>query len=129
MGWSPRFEFRAVLEMEPDRASGGFALGPRVMVLTEGLRAAGMMGSGTLFTALYRVRLAGAANLDTMKDAFTARFPDSGGRWRDRRNAAPGVQRFVTRLGAFLTLTGLAALAIGGVGVGAAVRWTARPGP
>jgi putative ABC transport system permease protein len=116
------FEFRAVLEMEPDRASGGFALGPRVMVLTEGLRAAGMMGSGTLFTALYRVRLAGAANLDTMKDAFTARFPDSGGRWRDRRNAAPGVQRFVTRLGAFLTLTGLAALAIGGVGVGAAVR-------
>ena len=39
-----------------------------------------------------------------------------------RRNAAPGLQRFVSRLGAFLTLTGLAALAIGGVGVGAAVR-------
>jgi putative ABC transport system permease protein len=92
------------------------------MVLTEGLRAAGMMGPGTLFTALYRVRLAGAVDLDTLEDAFTARFPDSGGRWRDRRNAAPGVRRFVTRLGAFLTLTGLAALAIGGVGVGAAVR-------
>ena len=116
------FELRAILETEPDRASGGFALGPRVIVLTDGLREAGLMGPGTLFTALYRLRLDGAADLGALKAAFAARFPDSGGRWRDRRNAAPGIQRFVTRLGAFLTLTGLAALAIGGVGVGAAVR-------
>jgi putative ABC transport system permease protein len=116
------FEFRAALETEPDRASGGFALGPRVIALTEGLRAAGLLGPGTLFTALYRLRLAGGADLGAVHAAFTAAFPASGARWRDRRNAAPGVQRFVTRLGAFLTLTGLAALAIGGVGVGAAVR-------
>ena len=117
------FEFRAILETEPDRASGGFALGPRVMVPSDGLRQAGLLGPGTLFTVLYRLRLAAeAADLDALKAAFEAAFPDSGGRWRDRRNAAPGIQRFVTRLGAFLTLTGLAALAIGGVGVGAAVR-------
>ena len=116
------FEFRAILEAEPDRVSGGFALGPRVMVLTDGLREAGLMGPGTLFTALYRLRLEAAADLDALKAEFVAAFPDSGGRWRDRRNAAPGIQRFVERLGDFLTLTGLAALAIGGVGVGAAVR-------
>jgi putative ABC transport system permease protein len=116
------FQFRAILEAEPDRASGGFALGPRVIVLTDGLRAAGLMGPGTLYTALYRLRLEAAADLDAVKADFTAAFPDSGGRWRDRNNAAPGIQRFVTRLGGFLTLTGLAALAIGGVGVGAAVR-------
>ena len=116
------FELRGILEAEPDRVSGGFALGPRVIVLTDGLREAGLMGPGTLFTALYRLRLAAAADLDALKAEFAAAFPDSGGRWRDRRNAAPGIQRFVTRLGAFLTLTGLAALAIGGVGVGAAVR-------
>ncbi len=116
------FEFRGILATEPDRASGGFALGPRVIVLTEGLRAAGLMGPGTLFSALYRLRLDGPADLDALEDEFSAAFPEGGGRWRDRRNAAPGVQRFVTRLGAFLTLIGLAALAVGGVGVGAAVR-------
>jgi putative ABC transport system permease protein len=116
------FEFRAILETEPDRASGGFTLGPRVIVLTAALREAGLLGPGTLFTAIYRIRLDGAVEPDAVRSAFVARFPDSGGRWRDRANAAPGIQRFVTRLGAFLILTGLAALAIGGVGVGAAVR-------
>jgi putative ABC transport system permease protein len=116
------FEFRAVLKTEPDRASGGFALGPRVIVLTAGMRDAKLLGPGTLFTAIYRMRLDEAIDPASVNSAFIANFPDSGGRWRDRNNAAPGVQRFVTRLSAFLTLAGLAALAIGGVGVGAAVR-------
>jgi putative ABC transport system permease protein len=116
------FEFRGVLEAEPDSASGGFALGPRVITLTEGLRGAGLLGAGTLFSALYRLRLPEGTDLSAMSDAFTARFPESGARWRDRRNAAPGIERFVARIGSFLTLAGLAALAIGGIGVGAAVR-------
>jgi putative ABC transport system permease protein len=117
-----RFEFRGVLEVEPDRASGGFAMGPRVIALTEGLREAGLTSAGTLFSAYYRLRLDGDPDLGALEAEFTRRFPDGGARWRDRRNAAPGIERFVNRLGAFLTLTGLAALAIGGVGVGAAVR-------
>jgi len=116
------FEFRGVLESEPDAASGGFAMGPRVIALTEGLRRAGLFGPGTLFNTLYRLRLAGPAKLSELEAEFTRRFAAEGARWRDRRNAAPGIERFVERLGAFLTLTGLAALAIGGVGVGAAVR-------
>jgi putative ABC transport system permease protein len=116
------FAFRGVLEFEPDAASGGFAMGPRVIALTEGLRRAGLFGPGTLFNTLYRLRLDGEPNLSALQAEFTRRFAANGARWRDRRNAAPGIERFVTRLGAFLTLTGLAALAIGGVGVGAAVR-------
>ena len=46
----------------------------------------------------------------------------TGARWRDRRNGAPGVAEFVDRLGSFLVLVGLAGLAVGGVGVSAAVR-------
>jgi putative ABC transport system permease protein len=45
-----------------------------------------------------------------------------GARWQDRRDGAPGVSEFVDRLGAFLVLVGLAGLAVGGVGVSAAVR-------
>ncbi|MDH3668402.1 MAG: FtsX-like permease family protein [Paracoccaceae bacterium] len=116
------FDFRGTIAVEPDRISGGFALGPRVIALTEGLRAGGLLGPGTLFTALYRMRVEPGAKLEKIRDGFTDAFPEAGARWRDRNNAAPGLQRFVDRLGAFLTLTGLAALAIGGVGVGAAVR-------
>ncbi|MGB0505865.1 MAG: FtsX-like permease family protein, partial [Pikeienuella sp.] len=47
---------------------------------------------------------------------------DAGWRWRDRRNGAPGIRAFVDRVGAFLVLVGLAALAVGGVGVSSAVR-------
>ena len=37
-------------------------------------------------------------------------------------NAAPGIQRMIERLGSFLSLVGLTALLVGGVGVGNAVR-------
>ena len=113
------FELRALLEAEPDHASVRFAMGPRVIVLTEGLRAAGLLGAGTLFTTSYRMR---AADPGAVQAGFAARFPDAGARWRDRADPAPGARRVVDRLGAFLILTGLAALAVGGVGVGAAVR-------
>jgi putative ABC transport system permease protein len=49
-------------------------------------------------------------------------FADTGMRWRDARNGAPGVQEFVDRIGAFLVLVGLAGLAVGGIGVSSAVR-------
>lgn len=42
-------------------------------------------------------------------------------RWRDARNGAPGVAIFVERLAAFLVFVGLSGLAVGGVGVSAAV--------
>ena len=40
---------------------------------------------------------------------------------RDRNNAAPGIRRFVEQVTMFLTLVGLTALAVGGVGAGQAV--------
>ncbi|MEM8819211.1 MAG: FtsX-like permease family protein [Pseudomonadota bacterium] len=116
------FEYRGRLTQEPDAAAGGMALGPRVLVATEGLRASGLLGPGTLFESLYRLRTAPATDLDALEVSFGDAFPEAGARWLDRANAAPGIARFVERLGAFLVLVGLAALVVGGVGVGAAVR-------
>ena len=116
------FEYRGTLVQEPDAASGGFAMGPRVLTSVEGLRAAGMLAPGVLFRAGYRLRLTDDAQLDAAREAFAEAFPEAGARWRDRRNAAPGIARFVDRLGAFLTIVGIASLAVGGVGIGAAVR-------
>ncbi|NCO21910.1 MAG: FtsX-like permease family protein, partial [Rhodobacterales bacterium] len=82
----------------------------------------GLLSPGTLFETVYRVRLPQEADLDALKAEAADQLQDAGYRWRDRRNGAPGIARFVDQLSAFLVLVGLAGLAVGGVGVAAAVR-------
>ncbi len=116
------FVLMAELEREPDGAGGGFSLGPRTIVRTADLAASGLLEPGTLFETEYRLRLPPGTDLDALKDRAGAELSQAGLRWRDSRNGAPGVAEFVDRLGAFLVLVGLAGLAVGGVGVSAAVR-------
>ncbi|WP_416883283.1 ABC transporter permease [Marivita sp.] len=116
------FTLSAILVTEPDSSASGFSLGPRTMVTTEALRDAGLLQPGTLYETEYRLLLPPESNLDALETATEAAFPSSGLRWRDSRNGAPGVARFVERLGAFLILVGLSGLAVGGIGVSAAVR-------
>ena len=116
------FLLMAVLVSEPDDAASGFALGPRTLVATPALEGTGLVQPGSLFDTKYRLDLPDGADLEALESEAMEVFREAGGRWRDSRNGAPGVQRFVERLGAFLTLVGLAGLAVGGVGVSAAVR-------
>ncbi|MEM7269779.1 MAG: FtsX-like permease family protein [Pseudomonadota bacterium] len=116
------FTLRAAIAAEPDGVTAGFGLGPRTMVLTEGLADSGLLGEGSFYESAMRLRLGDGVDLATMQESVEARADEGGLRWRDRRNGAPGVQTFVQRVGAFLVLVGLAALAVGGVGVSAAVR-------
>ncbi len=116
------FRLGAVLLREPDSATGGFSLGPRTIVLTTGLAKSGLIAAGTLYDTAYRLDLPDGADLDGLEAATEAKFRDTGLRWADSRRAAPGVERFVERIGSFLILVGLSGLAVGGVGVSAAVR-------
>ncbi|MCI2400650.1 FtsX-like permease family protein [Aliiroseovarius subalbicans] len=117
-----RFTLMAALLREPDNATGGFGLGPRTMVRTSDLAASGLLAPGTLFDTEYRLRLGEGADLAALEaDTLTA-LQGSAPRWRDARDGAPGVRVFIDRLGSFLVLVGLAGLAVGGVGVSAAVR-------
>lgn len=116
------FHLGGLVEREPDSAAGGFALAPRTIVRTAGLANSGLIGPGTLFDTAYRLDLPEGADLAALEAEAEAKFRDSGLRWSDSRRAAPGVERFVERIGAFLVLVGLAGLTVGGVGVAAAVR-------
>ena len=116
------FRLTAVLTEEPDNAGGGFALGPRIIVRREALAMSGLLDAGTLFSSKYRLKLRDGADLDGLSAKAETEFSQSGLRWRDARNGAPGVAQFVDRLGAFLVLIGLSGLAVGGVGVSAAVN-------
>ncbi|WP_163847219.1 ABC transporter permease [Pseudooceanicola aestuarii] len=112
----------AALKREPDSAAAGFSLGPRTLVARAGLDGSGLLAAGTLFDTNYRLLLPPAADLPALEAAARDRFAESGIRWRDSRNGAPGIASFVERLSAFLILVGLSGLAVGGVGVSAAVR-------
>ncbi|PKQ01496.1 MAG: glycosyl transferase family 1, partial [Alphaproteobacteria bacterium HGW-Alphaproteobacteria-12] len=120
------FELRATIAHEPDRVSDGFALGPRAMIAREALAGTGLVQPGSLVQYQYRIAL--PANIRAPEDiaAWTAalneRFPDAGWRVTDRSDSAPGVRRFVERVALFLSLVGLTALVVGGVGVANAVK-------
>ncbi|WP_439148534.1 ABC transporter permease [Sulfitobacter sp.] len=116
------FRLTALILREPDSAASGFALGPRTLLRTDSLEGAGLLSPGTLYNSKYRLVLPPETDLDQLKTAAQTQFKDSGMRWTDARNGAPGVSRFVERLSAFLVLVGLSGLAVGGVGVSAAVR-------
>ena len=119
---SQGFTLRAILDRYPDNASGGFGLGPRTIVLTDDLAQSGLLSEGTLFSTQYRLALPLGADLGALSTRAEKQFRDTGLRWRDSREGAGGTARFVERIGAFLILMGLSGLAVGGVGVSAAVR-------
>ncbi len=116
------FRLTALIVREPDSAASGFALGPRTLLYKDALEGSGLLAAGTLFNSKYRLDLPVTADLEALETQAKDRFANSGMRWTDARNGAPGVAQFVNRLSAFLVLVGLSGLAVGGVGVSAAVR-------
>ena len=122
---SATFELRARLVSEPDAVSEGFGFAPRLLVSTEGLAASGLIQPGSLVENAYKVRLpAGAseADLKQVQDRAAKDFPEAGWSIRTRSNAAPALSSNIERFSQFLTLVGLTALVVGGVGVANAVR-------
>ena len=111
------YRIRAVIAQEPDRVGEGFTLGPVAIVSTEGLGRAQLLLPGSLYRSKYRVALATGVQPDDVIERLKAQFPSSGWEFKDRDRAAPGASRFFERMGQFLSLIGLAALVIAGIGV------------
>ncbi|WP_438944370.1 ABC transporter permease [Pontixanthobacter luteolus] len=110
-----------IIENEPDRLSEGFQLGPTILV-AEGIPAkAGLLAPGSMYQSKYRVAFEQNRDPDNVQEALEERFPDAGFDYRTRDRASPGADRFVSRMGEFLTLVGLAALVIAGIGIGGGV--------
>lgn len=123
---SAMFELRAEIVYEPDRIGDGFALGPRVMIASDGLASTQLVQPGSLVSYHYRLKRPADARSNAAIKAFTeglqAAFPDAGWRIQDRSDSAPSLRRFVERVALFLSFVGLTALVVGGVGVANAVK-------
>ncbi|HWM60823.1 MAG TPA: FtsX-like permease family protein, partial [Rhizomicrobium sp.] len=123
------FRIMAALDSEPDRISTGFSLGPHLLISSKGLPATGLVTPESLVDYTYRIALKDVpsdpvqsrAAIAAFRDQAQRRFPDAGWNIRDRGDAAPGIKRFVEQLTMFLTLVGLVALGVGGVGAGQAI--------
>ena len=120
------FQIRSVVGSEPDKLAGGIGLGPRFLVSETALRATGLLQPGSLVRWIYRVKLPDTAADDrataALADAARAALPEAGWEIRTRSNASPRLERSINRFTQFLTLVGLAALLVGGVGVANAVK-------
>jgi len=118
---------RGVIANEPDKISARLSFGPRMMVSQETLAATGLVPPGTLINWRYAVAASNgdAAPRETVKrlrDAVKSTMGEAGFIIRDRHDPSPSITRLLNRLKQFLTLLGLAALLIGGVGVANAVQ-------
>jgi putative ABC transport system permease protein len=111
----------AVIDSEPDRISTGFSLGPHVLISTQALAGTHLQRPDSLIDYTYRLAFKHGATIDNFKADAADAFPDAGWQIRDRTDAAPGIRRFVEQVAMFLTLVGLTALGVGGVGASEAV--------
>lgn len=119
-------ELRARLVSEPDKIADGIGFGPRLLLSQEALNATGLVQPGSLVRWTYRLTLPQAQSTEeglTRIEAEAGRvLPEAGWNIRTRLNADPRFARNIERFTQFLTLVGLTALLVGGVGVANAVR-------
>jgi putative ABC transport system permease protein len=114
-----------VVEDEPDSITDNLTYGPRVFVSLETLQRTGLVQLGSLVRWRYALKLTDGRASDERLARFRAQLasglPETGFTVRDRRDPSPRVTRSLDRLRQFLTLLGLTALLVGGVGVANAV--------
>jgi len=123
-----RFRIAAVVEDEPDRLSGSFAAGPRVLLTQNALAATGLMAPGSRVTRRYLFKLPPAKPGQALSDAAVAALktkletllPEA--QITDYREANPSLTKALDGATGLLSLMSLVALVLGAVGVAMAMR-------
>jgi putative ABC transport system permease protein len=122
------FKIAAAVEDEPDRLSGTFAAGPRVLISQQALAATGLVAPGSRVTRRYLFKLPPAkggkalsdAAVATLKTKLEALMPEA--QISDYREANPALTKALDGATGLLSLMSLVALVLGAVGVAMAMR-------
>jgi putative ABC transport system permease protein len=114
-------QLRAAIDREPDAAPSGLVFGPRVLVSVEALAETGLIRPGALVNYHYRLRLPSGVDPDAWSKTARSAFPQTGWQIRSSGEASPSLERLIDRVALFLSLVGLSALLVGGVGIGNAI--------
>ncbi|MGB6969651.1 MAG: FtsX-like permease family protein, partial [Methyloceanibacter sp.] len=115
-----------VLGGQPDRLADRLAYGPRALMSLDTLDLTGLVQPGSLIRWIYRLKLPtpradDKKALNAARFTIEAKFPESGFAIHDWTDPAPSIRREAKRFTQFISLVGLAALLLGGIGVGNAI--------
>ena len=119
-------ELRSTVAAEPDRVASPSLFGPRALIALPALATTGLLQPGAIVEHHLRADLPPNTDIPATIRALRAEFPNTGWRIRQASDAAPQVSQFIERTSLFMTLVGLTALLVGGIGVANGVRaWLA----
>ncbi len=123
---SSTLEIEAVIDETPDGLTHRLTFGPRVLISLPTLLQTGLVQPGALINWRYAIKLAEQKNagddeLQKLRNNLKQGLSGAGFTIADRREPSPQLSRTLERLRQFLTLMGLTALLVGGVGVANAV--------
>ncbi|MBV8615741.1 MAG: FtsX-like permease family protein [Acetobacteraceae bacterium] len=116
------FRVAAAFKSEPDRLATPSLFGAPVVIAAAALPSTSLEMPGAIVTHAVRAAWADPRSGPAMVADLAAAFPDRGWRVRGPADANPGVARAVAQTALFMTLVGLTALLVGGVGVASGTR-------
>jgi putative ABC transport system permease protein len=122
------FRIASVVVNEPDRLSGNFAAGPRVLISREGLDASGLLAPGSHAGQRYLFKVPKPRNGAPISDKAVADLkarlekllPEA--QIIDYRETNPALTQGLDRATSLLSLMSLVALVLGAIGVAMAMR-------
>lgn len=122
------FRIASVVVNEPDRLSGSFAAGPRVLISREGLESSGLLAPGSHAGQRFLFKAPAPANGAGISDSAVADLkarlekvlPEA--QVIDYRETNPALTQGLDRATSLLSLMSLVALVLGAVGVAMAMR-------
>jgi putative ABC transport system permease protein len=125
---SKQFRIAGVVVNEPDRLSGSFAAGPRVLISRDGLQASGLLAPGSHAGQRYLFKVPAPRNGSPISDEAVAdmkaklqeMLPEA--QVTDYRETNPALTQGLDRATSLLSLMSLVALVLGAVGVAMAMR-------
>lgn len=122
------YRIAAVVEDEPDRLSGAFAAGPRVLISQKALATSGLLAQGSRASRRILIHMPSPSPGKAASDEAIARarddlqsaVPDAA--VSDYREANEGLTRALDGATGLLSLMSLVALVLGAIGVAMAIR-------
>ncbi|WP_343345173.1 FtsX-like permease family protein [Sphingomicrobium sp. XHP0239] len=106
-----------------DRMPGGsFVLAPPALLTDEGMARTQLVVPGSLVDYEVRVLVEGDRDLNALGEELASQLEPIGWDVDTREGAAGGTQRFVSSTGDMLLFVAIAALGIGALGIGSAMR-------
>lgn len=116
------FRIAAVLKSEPDRLASGVDLGPRLFITRNGLNQSGLIQFGSRATESFLFRLPPQGlSLEQAREILKTGLHRHV-HVADYRNPNPSVSQGLDRMANYLSLIGLLALLVGGLGVATTIH-------